>query len=614
MGVKNLWRILAPCSKKAELEHTILAIDTSIWMHYYKTIPDNSVIFSISKRIFKLLYNKIRPIFVFDGKPPKAKERTIELRKERERKSLIRKIVLGHKCRICGEKLRMCKHINEFDKNEIKRLNNETAEKLKNHDYNWGELSDEYSREFEDLLQYDESSFSDDVQDNDKNEKLAHDTSKPLEKDISSKIGFQDNHSYVDSSIANFNYESIKDLSRQDQLERLIELRMKRKLPMQIDNSDFSSFCSSQIENVKKRNNITAMIRNLNQNERRRIKSDHTACSVFKKDEINIYKSFYSKDDESEEVVNEKSESSDLEDLFEKNKKNGWHDVFQKYDASTKDDDVNNAVIAQIDSNLSLLKSTSIKRSIFPSKVETKSQFCIKPVKNENTESSSTEESNTLDYFDILSESEINECYETVVTDSCKDFKVNAEVSNNDLQRVQNLIIEILDVFELPYIKARGEADAQCGYLFNNGIIDGVISEDNDMIIHGCTVYKNFFRKDKEIASFSYQNVYNELELDKTSLIKISYLLGSDYCLGVKSVGVKSVLKKLGDVTDSDIASLKKIYFDEDIIKISEVNFGSLSRNKLRNYLVLKGFEKCKIEELMTYCKMVFENFDVFKS
>ena len=78
MGVTNLWQILENCSTPVRLESLHgqrLAIDASIWLHQFqKAMRDaegntlhNAHLVGFLRRICKLLYLGIQPVFVFDG-------------------------------------------------------------------------------------------------------------------------------------------------------------------------------------------------------------------------------------------------------------------------------------------------------------------------------------------------------------------------------------------------------------------------------------------------------------------------------------------------------------------------------------------------------------------
>ena len=55
-------------------------------------------------------------------------------------------------------------------------------------------------------------------------------------------------------------------------------------------------------------------------------------------------------------------------------------------------------------------------------------------------------------------------------------------------------IIEMLQLFGLPYLIAPSEAEAQCAALEMLGVVDGVVTEDSDTFLFGArTIYKNMF-------------------------------------------------------------------------------------------------------------------------
>ncbi|EDK46318.1 conserved hypothetical protein [Lodderomyces elongisporus NRRL YB-4239] len=94
MGVQSLWDIVGPSARPVRLEalsRKKLAVDASIWIYQFlKAVRDkegnalqSSHIVGFFRRICKLLFFGIRPIFVFDGGVPVLKKQTIAERKNR---------------------------------------------------------------------------------------------------------------------------------------------------------------------------------------------------------------------------------------------------------------------------------------------------------------------------------------------------------------------------------------------------------------------------------------------------------------------------------------------------------------------------------------------------
>lgn len=94
MGVAGLWTVLQPCARPIKIEtlnKKRLAIDASIWIYQFlKAVRDkegnalrNSHIVGFFRRICKLLFVGIKPVFVFDGGAPLLKRETVRSRKAR---------------------------------------------------------------------------------------------------------------------------------------------------------------------------------------------------------------------------------------------------------------------------------------------------------------------------------------------------------------------------------------------------------------------------------------------------------------------------------------------------------------------------------------------------
>ncbi|KAH8204942.1 hypothetical protein TruAng_000825 [Truncatella angustata] len=94
MGVNGLWTVIQPCARPtnlATLNRKRLAVDASIWIYQFlKAVRDkegnalrNSHVVGFFRRICKLLWFGIRPVFVFDGGAPALKRQTINTRKKR---------------------------------------------------------------------------------------------------------------------------------------------------------------------------------------------------------------------------------------------------------------------------------------------------------------------------------------------------------------------------------------------------------------------------------------------------------------------------------------------------------------------------------------------------
>mgnify|MGYP001061744017 CR=1 FL=1 len=126
-----------------------------------------------------------------------------------------------------------------------------------------------------------------------------------------------------------------------------------------------------------------------------------------------------------------------------------------------------------------------------------------------------------------------------------KEFMKAACVTS---QMVKSLIIEF-DNHGIKYVIAPYEADPQMVYLEKIGLCDGILSEDSDLLVFGCTrlitklkddgtcieINRNNFGKVKKIPSLSW---YNEEHLRLVAMLS-----GCDYTKGINGVGIQTAFK-----------------------------------------------------------------------
>jgi len=97
MGVLGLWNLLEPAGKPVPVEslsHKVLAVDISIWLNQavrgFRDRQGNAVphahLLGLYHRICKLLFYRIKPVFVFDGAPPQLKKDTLARRRMKRSK------------------------------------------------------------------------------------------------------------------------------------------------------------------------------------------------------------------------------------------------------------------------------------------------------------------------------------------------------------------------------------------------------------------------------------------------------------------------------------------------------------------------------------------------
>lgn len=111
----------------------------------------------------------------------------------------------------------------------------------------------------------------------------------------------------------------------------------------------------------------------------------------------------------------------------------------------------------------------------------------------------------------------------------------------------------MLRLFGIPYITAPMEAEAQCAELVQLGLVDGIITDDSDVFLFGgLRVLKNMFNQSKTVECFLLSDLERELGLDRDKLIRLAYLLGSDYTDGLPGVGPVVAMELLKEFPGQD--------------------------------------------------------------
>ncbi|RUS22293.1 hypothetical protein BC937DRAFT_89766 [Endogone sp. FLAS-F59071] len=139
MTVKGLWPLLQPTARPVKLEslrNKRLAIDASIWLHQFlRAMRDkegnalrNAHILGFFRRICKLLFYNIKPVFVFDGGAPTLKRATIAHRRRRRADVVDTLKKTAEKILVAQMQLRAVKDFNKLRTQELAGSNDEDNE------------------------------------------------------------------------------------------------------------------------------------------------------------------------------------------------------------------------------------------------------------------------------------------------------------------------------------------------------------------------------------------------------------------------------------------------------------------------------------------------------
>ncbi|XP_035538225.1 DNA repair protein complementing XP-G cells homolog [Morone saxatilis] len=164
------------------------------------------------------------------------------------------------------------------------------------------------------------------------------------------------------------------------------------------------------------------------------------------------------------------------------------------------------------------------------------------------TESSSTPATNEWEHFDV-DELEALESSLQVEQSNLKELKQQQERMANTVTGQMYLESqELLRLFGVPFLVAPMEAEAQCAALDRADQTHGTITDDSDVwLFGGRHVFRNFFSQNKYVEHYQISDLQNQLGLDRTKLINLAYLLGSDYTEGVPGVGYVTGMEILNE-------------------------------------------------------------------
>ncbi|KAG2347803.1 PIN domain-like protein [Suillus weaverae] len=125
--------------------------------------------------------------------------------------------------------------------------------------------------------------------------------------------------------------------------------------------------------------------------------------------------------------------------------------------------------------------------------------------------------------------------------------------SEDITQQMISQIMLLLRLFGIPYITAPMEAEAQCAELVSLGLVEGIITDDSDVFLFGgMRVFKNMFNQSKTVECFLSSDLSRELGLERDTLIRLAYLLGSDYVEGLPGIGPVIAMELLKEFPGED--------------------------------------------------------------
>ena len=97
---------------------------------------------------------------------------------------------------------------------------------------------------------------------------------------------------------------------------------------------------------------------------------------------------------------------------------------------------------------------------------------------------------------------------------------------------------KLFDIMGVPYIISNGEAECLCAVLCKNGIVDGCISDDTDILANGGTKFiRNFNASTNYIMEYSLDVILSKLDVSYDQFLDICIMCGCDYTGKIHGIG-----------------------------------------------------------------------------
>jgi flap endonuclease-1 len=192
---------------------------------------------------------------------------------------------------------------------------------------------------------------------------------------------------------------------------------------------------------------------------------------------------------------------------------------------------------------------------------------------------------------------------------------------------------QLFAVAGIPYFTANGEADALCVKLYKEGLVDGILSEDLDMLAYGGLLITGIKDKRKNPLRYDIVKILKILNMTQEEFTDFCIMSGCDYCKNIKSIGCKTALKLVQknktienilqelEGKNYDLGAFKEKYKSarnvflkgpdkEDIKSIkNKLDLGVVNKEKLSSYLIEKcNYRKTTVDKMISTISPQFPN------
>lgn len=117
--------------------------------------------------------------------------------------------------------------------------------------------------------------------------------------------------------------------------------------------------------------------------------------------------------------------------------------------------------------------------------------------------------------------------------------KINVKITTKKIKHLKKFFKQM----NIPFIEADGEAELLASYLCKSQIVDGVVSDDTDLLPLGTPViYKDYTINNNNITEIILDDVLKEINFTQEQFIDYCILCGCDYSGTLPKIGIKTAL------------------------------------------------------------------------
>lgn len=172
-----------------------------------------------------------------------------------------------------------------------------------------------------------------------------------------------------------------------------------------------------------------------------------------------------------------------------------------------------------------------------------------------------------------------------------KIHDLQSQITNNDVDNVDNKTIyqqifeekkkviqvtpqhnqtlqTFFDLIGIQYYICNIEADVLLGYLSKQGVVDGVLSNDSDLLLLGCSnLIKGYKNQKCSLIEWNLQEILESLKLSESQFICCCILMGCDILQNQKNMGPINCYKMVQNIDYVKLLEKLKNLFDEEYVK-----------------------------------------------